>query len=746
MVTLVAGSADEKLCTKWTENLKSAQHARTAFEKQWHHNLAFYHGRQWVIIDKSPSGSGFVLTEAPVTDKFRVRHTANRIKRIIRQEITKLSKEEPQFYVVPASTEDSDRAAAISAESISEYFMYSKIFNKKRTEATFWAVICGTSFLKNWYNEGLLELDGKPGRIDFEAVTPFHLFVPYLQEPDIQNQPWVIHAQTLSPEQVWDRWKTEVPPQTDSSSTIMDSRFLTSMGINQSKNKLQKMCYVKECWVKPCKSYPNGAMFVLADNKVLYVYEASQNPELWAQEEQQTGMPQMPGQLALPGFDSTDAGITAPIQNEGPPPVGEFSVPKSEYEGLSNYEHKFPLTRGHYPFAKIDHVPTGMFYADSVIKDLIPLQKEYNRTRSIMLEHRNMAGKPQWSYTKGAINPKNFNSKPGLLLAVNMGFDAPKPLEQPDMNPATPQELEIIQRDMDDVSAQFEISKGRTPPGVEAASAIAYLQEENDTIMYHTVQSLEAAVQETGVQLLSLVHDYWDPERIVSVTSRNEAYEVRKFKAANLKPLSDFRVEPGSMAPRSAAAKQAFMTELMKMGVVPPKKALKFLQMNETKALYEDLNLDDRHAQRENMRMAEGQELIRLTDQKEQVMDQWGYPTERYKPEMKMEVDEVGNPIIDEATGMPAEYPVTINSFDNHEVHIEVHQNFMKTQEFEQLPPEIQQIFKDHVDEHKMEIVKEMMYSKQGITGDPNNSEQPPGGPQEQPIQEGEVVSNAGTA
>ena len=172
----------------------------------------------------------------------------------------------------------------------------------------------------------------------------------------------------------------------------------------------------------------------------------------------------------------------------GPIDSPDVVPPKSDYEGLEGYKHEFPYRHGRFPFVKIDHIPTGMFYGDSAIKYLIPIQREYNRTRSIMLENRNLAGKPQWGYVAGAFDPKKFNSRPGLLLPVNMGFDPPKPLEQPALPPSISQDLQITVQDMDDISSQTEVSKGGVPPGVEAASAIAYLSEENDSIFYPTVQ------------------------------------------------------------------------------------------------------------------------------------------------------------------------------------------------------------------------------------------------------------------
>jgi len=691
-IVQAVGSADHNLVTKWDQRLKTCQQSRLNFEKQWHENLSFYFGRQWIVATKNPNG-GFQLVEQPAQDRWRVRHTANRVLRIIRNEVTKLSKEEPQFYCVPRSTEEKDRLAAMAGDAIAEFIIRTKYFNSKRMEATFWAVCCGTAFLKNYYDESKLELDNQPGKIDFEAVTPFHLFVPNLQVVDIQEQPYVIHARTMDPENVYSTYGVDVQPGTDSSSVIIDSRFLTSIGIKTSKSDQEKMCYVKEIWVKPCREFKNGAMFVTAENKVIYVFEPQMDPAVDPEAQM--------GQMGIPGMEQEALPGISPVG----PNTNQIRPPMSNEPGLKDYEHEYPFRHGRYPFVKIDHVPTGMFYAESVIKSLIPLQKEYNRTRSIMLESRNLAGKPQWGYVTGSIDPKKFNSRPGLLLAVQLGFDFPKALDQPELPPSVTNELDVTLRDMDDVSSQFEISKGRTPPGVEAASAIAYLQEENDTIMHHTVVSLEAAVQETGVQVLANVHDFWTEQRIVAMTSKNQFMEVKQFKGADLNPIMDFRVESGSMAPRSTAAKQAFITELMKMGVIEPTRALKYLQMSETNKLYDEMMLDVRHAQRENVFMSQGQELTKPDPKAQPIPDEMGMS----QPAVRTDVERdpmTGEPITDEM-GQPVTYNVTTNPYDNHDVHVQEHEAFQKTQEFEMLPPQIQMIIQDHVDQHKMEMLKQ---------------------------------------
>jgi hypothetical protein len=717
----ITGSADKNLVDKWDQRLNAAHQQRVNFERQWHLNMAFYAGRQWVILQNSTvNKAGFMLSEPAPSYKWQVRHVANRVKATIRSEITKLSKEEPQFYCVPPTTEESDRAAALCGDAVAEFFIHGKYFNARRLEATYWLTVCGTSFIKTYYDETKLELDGKPGSVDFSPVTPFHLLVPNLQLTDIQEEPWVSHVRAMEPDFVEDAYGVKVEPTADTSSTLLDSRFLQSIGIRNSKAEREKMCYVKEVWVKKSKDFPKGAMFVYGEGKLLYMYEPPLAPDTPLSSEEQ--MEEM-------------------MEGEGTviPPVGEETseVPKSIHEGLPQQTSKFPYRHGRYPFAKIDHIPTGMFYSDSSIKDLIPLQKEYNRTRSIMLETRNLASKPQWTYQKGSIDPKHLNSKPGLLLAVNAGFEPPKPLEQPEVPNALPADLEILTRDMDYAASQSEINRGKTPPGVEAASAIAYLQEENDTIYHHTITSIENAVQECGSQLLSLVHDYWPEERIISITSRNQAYEVRKFKGSSLKPNMDFRVEAGSMAPRSKAAKQAFITELMKMEAIPIQSALKYLQMNETNKLYEEAMLDSRQAQRENMYMQEGQQLLRDTGEppiEDPMMPGVSQPV--YK--QTEVVDEFGEPAVDPMTGEPLMKNVTINSFDNHPVHITEHENFMKTQEYEMLEPAIQKIFQDHLDEHKEEMYKEQLAQQQMAPMD----EEAPVSPEQEPVS----ANGAGTA
>jgi hypothetical protein len=311
----------------------------------------------------------------------------------------------------------------------------------------------------------------------------------------------------------------------------------------------------------------------------------------------------------------------------------------------------WPYEHGQAPFTKFDHIPAGRFYADSVIVDLIPLQKEYNRTRSQIVESKNRTSKPQIIAVKGSINPQKVTSEPGLIIEYQPGFNPPQPLPPQPLPGYVLQECDRIQKDMDDISFQHEISKGDAPGGVEAATAIAYLQEEDDTALSYTISSLEEGTEKMGRHFLGLAKQYWSAERTVKVTGDSGTWESYMFGSGSLS--TDLRIQAGSATPRSKAAKQAYIMELGKLGWIPPDKALRYLDMAETSRMYDEMQVDIRQAQRENMKMAKG-------------------------------------------------LPVTVNTWDEHAVHIYEHNLYRKKQSFEKLPPELKAQFEAHVKMHQM--------------------------------------------
>jgi len=109
---------------------------------------------------------------------------------------------------------------------------------------------------------------------------------------------------------------------------------------------------------------------------------------------------------------------------------------------------------------------------------------------------------------------------------------------------------------------------------------------------------------------------------------------------------------------------------------------LKYLDMVETTKLYQDMQVDQHQVQRENVMMSQGQ-------------------------------------------------PVVPNEFDNIPAHLQGHADYMKTEEFSSLPPEIQQIHLMHYQGTKQQLLmqaqEQMMQSM--MMQPPQEEQAPPGQP-----------------
>jgi hypothetical protein len=633
---------------------------RQQIERQWYLNLAFYAGKQNVqlmpVSNSNGSGVG-VRLYIPPAPYFRARPVINRIRPIIRTEISRLTAQKPSATVVPATNEDADLAAAQAGEQIWESVYEAQKIASKFRQAILWTLCTGNGYLKSYWDPkkkskswqplppevaAMAEKFGMPtenppdGDFCYEMVTPFHLFVPDMMQEDIEDQPYVIQIQTRSPEWIWLNYGIKCEPTTMEATDILNDSFLNLVGAGEFKRD-SVICY--EVWVKPgnVEFMPNGGMFTIVGPHLVQFVEGN------------------------------------------------------------------PYIHQQYPFTKIPHIPSGRFYADSVITDLVAVQREYNRTRGQITENKNAMAHQKLLAAKGSIVAGKITTEPGQVIEYNLGYPAPTPLQMQDIPAFVLQELDRLLMDFEDISGQHQVSKGQAPAGVTAATAINYLQEQDESMLSTTYQAIEEAFQKIGYQTLCYVKQYWDMPRMVKVTGRDGTYNVISFKGSDLRENTDIRIEAGSALPTSKAAKQAFLMDMMAQNFIPPEKGLELMDMGGVNRLYEEVRVDYAQATRENMRMAAvTQEQI---SQYAQTFVPKDPMTGEPNPEMGLVDPKSGEPLMDQA-GNPTEPPliVPVNSYDAHQAHIQIHNTYRKSQEFESLPQETKDLFEQHVNQHMMAL------------------------------------------
>lgn len=95
--------------------------------------------------------------------------------------------------------------------------------------------------------------------------------------------------------------------------------------------------------------------------------------------------------------------------------------------------------------------------------------------------------------------------------------------------------------------------------------------------------------------------------------------------------------------------------EMMDKKYITPEQGLRYLNMSETGRMYEELQVSTRQAERENLRMSQGEE-------------------------------------------------VQTNTYDEDPIHVLAHDMYRRRQAFERLPDPVKTIFENHVQQHKQKM------------------------------------------
>lgn len=619
-----------------------AKNARSKIEYRWYTNMAFYDGRQYITPVRNPQAGVPYKFTTPPAPPWRVRAVFNRIRPIIRREMSRLTSQKPTAYVVPASSDDADTMAAQAAEAVWESLYRDLRVQEKLRDAVFWTTITGTGFLKMWWDENEIDaVSNVKGKICISYEDPFHIYVPSLRIRDIEDQPWVMHAKVMSVEEAQYAYQDALGDYKLTANCVSEDDILNSAYLDLAGSKGQQEndgVLILEMWVKPGKDkrLPDGGMITLVGDRVV------------------------------------------------------------------QYVDSWPYLSPKYPFSKIDHIPNGQFYARSVIDDLISIQKEYNRTRSQIIEAKNRMAKPQLMAAKGSVDASKITTEPGQVIEYIPGFAPPQPLPLQGLPAYVLQEVDRLNMDFDDISGQHEVSRGQVPPGVTAATAISYLQEQDDTKLSYTTNSVEDAIEKLAFNALNLVQQYWTTPRTIRTTGSSQSFNALLLRGADIRGNTDVHVEAGSALPQSKAARQAFIMDLMKMNFIPPDVGLKILEVGGTFDLYEDLEMDDRQIQRENIRMQEADPRL---------MDEYNAVSGMYD-EMAQAMGSPDGMVIDPSTGQPLDpppLPVPVNTWDDHGKHIEQHNRYRKSQGFEALPQQTKDLFEAHVRSHVAALMQSTM-------------------------------------
>lgn len=615
---------DPKELTSWLNTKLDRTRSRMP-ERQIKLNLAFSLGEQWLVWDQDKRS--YSRPRANTNDpNAPIRLTINLLGGMIEKFISRLLKQDPEPDVLPVSDEPDDVDAARVGKRILQSELNRLKWNTQLVDLFFWVVPIGWSYVQVAWD---------PNAGSYLGAT----------EGDV-----AVHEGNIT---------LDIVPGMEL--TVDPNRKRRDM--SDAKWAIRTISMTKEAaWEAFGVEVTAEQTRTLAEE----VYDLAAGADHRAQKTETVKIHQFwlrPGSRAAPdGMVVTWAGDQ----------VLEDPVP-------------FPYKHGRLPFVQFDVLPgVGTPEGRTFVKDLVPMQADYNDARSREAGIRRTLV-PKFVAPIGSVDPKRMTTRVEVLTYNPTG--QPPKLEIPDGGWMAQYETAMnrTRSEMEDRAKVNEMALGTRT----SAASIMAMQDASDLDLAVPLKLLAESVEHLGQQMLSLVRQFWTEDRIVRTWSEDGELEVEHFTGADIGRELDVRVSTESGLPDSKAGRIQLATELQQLGLLPDQRAfVRILQMPGMDLISESLDLDTKQQKREINKLIQG-------------------------------------------------IQVPINAWDNHPIHWATINDFRKTRDYEELPPELRAIVDAHASAHQEQMLAAAAAQMGGpMSGAPGGP--PPGAsgppPQDQPV------------
>jgi hypothetical protein len=222
------------------------------------------------------------------------------------------------------------------------------------------------------------------------------------------------------------------------------------------------------------------------------------------------------------------------------------------------------------------------------------------------------------------------------------------------------------------------VSIGRIPTGVKSGVAIEYLQEADATIIRPKQRQFQYAFTEVGRLMLAYMKRYYIEPRKVKVRGEGGEMELVEFSREDIPDDADVRVNVGTALTYTRTARLQELKELYALKAIGRETLLKNYEFPNVAEAIEE-------AEREELR----QKALEMAPQKGKA------PQEEMNGEEEA-VKEADAENLSLAQGGEAQ----IEPEQNHEIHIQVHQLFQRSREYQNVLPENRDKLEAHIQEH----------------------------------------------
>jgi hypothetical protein len=561
------------------ERYYAEQHYLKYFlEREWYINYAFFHGKQWVAWNRITNK----IEELPRTRRGEVRMTSNFIWSRVISTHASLTGTKIMHYIMPRKNTETDRESARKAHKVLAWLRETTNYDAKWRECIFNMILTGTCFLKLFVDivrgeyvmepetdengDVVLNADGEPQyvkgpkfRINVDVVTPFDILVD-MSGTNMENIRWIMQI------------------------------------------KQRPLTYVRE-------KYPKYAKYVQSDIDTRLARYFEQRIQTISDAE---------GTFSQSNIDvyGHEEKVTVKEYWEGPSDKYKNGRVLTVANRVLLKAVENPMPDGKYPFFPFFYIKNPMrYWGSTFVTHIVPLQREYNKRRSQIIESIMKMAKLKWLLPKGAgVADFAIDTEVGEIVEFNpVAGMAPTQARMQPLPPYVMVDQNTLTQEMDLIQGQSDITRSIQGMGknVRTAGAANMLQEMEQMRMFPTFQQHDDMHEDIFTAMLKLFEKFFLIDQDITVFDI-ETEQLESFEASgdDLKGNTRVLVQSGREFPKSKQVKRQEIMQYYQMGLLGPpgddrtrKRVLRMLEFGDVASIFAD------NAEEESLIMDENQDL-----------------------------------------------------------------------------------------------------------------------------------------
>lgn len=295
--------------------------------------------------------------------------------------------------------------------------------------------------------------------------------------------------------------------------------------------------------------------------------------------------------------------------------------------GILLSDKKNPYKDGRFPFVLMKNYDIPFeFWGVGEVEQIMSPQHYVNELTNQIIDNAKNTANMQWIIDKNSgIGQGKLTNRPGLVIRKTPGSEVRR-----DTPPAMPsyvrEQIEVLKKDMQDISGVFDTLKGAQQGSVTAASAILALQEASQARIRLKIKLMEASLSELAQIVYSRMQQFWKLDRWVRVTDVEGNPLFKQIGTQVLSNDFDLKVMAGSTMPVNRNAMLDLMIRLAQtngedgLPLVDRKAVLEFLPTGDKKAITD--RFEEIKAQQEQSQQQQLQQEQQMAQQQKGELDQ----------------------------------------------------------------------------------------------------------------------------